>query len=93
MTLFRKAKHRLMAYNERQLRAEIAEEIAQEIMAHVIGPGAHCQDPCPDWVRYRQARADAALVRDIGSGRWSARIQAGEPGCSPSARTQWLGVR
>ena len=91
--MFRKAKHRLMAYNERQLRAEVAEEIAQEIMAHVIGPGAYCKDPCPDWVRYRQAKVAAWVAREIGNGRRPGRIQAAEPGCSPSMQTQWLPVR
>lgn len=68
MILFRRAKHRLMAWNDRELRALVAEEIAKEILATVAGPGACCEDPyCPDRIRYRQSQADAAVARRIGA--------------------------
>lgn len=63
-----RAKHRLMRWCEQEIRAAAAERMAAAILA---AAPATCTDPfcspgCPHHLVWRQALADAALVREMG---------------------------
>jgi hypothetical protein len=50
------------------LKSPLAEEIARAIEQSVCEPGEQCTERfCPDCIRYRQALADAAIARRVGS--------------------------
>jgi hypothetical protein len=49
------------------IRAAMAEAIARAIEDAVCPPAQGCKDRfCPDCIRWRQARADAATARRLG---------------------------
>jgi hypothetical protein len=70
VSLFPRAKHKLMGWCEEQWRVIVATVIAEEIELSVAGPGECCDDPyCPDAIRFRQSMACADIARRVGDGK------------------------